>query len=58
MSIYGVLFATGFFIYGRTGRGVLLGVVAAGMGVVKCWPSLSFARTSATVPGEQEQQPT
>lgn len=44
VAIYGTLFATGFFIYGRMGGGLLMGAMAVAciVGIFKIWPKLSF----------------
>jgi len=37
LAVYTALFATGSFLYGRTGRGILLAVVAVSAGLVLGW---------------------
>ncbi len=51
LGIYSILFATGFFLYGRTATGLLFSVVgvAALVGVWRLWPRLAWgAETGAT----------
>jgi Na+/proline symporter len=45
MSIYGVLFTTGFLLYGALGKGLVCLAIAVGglFGLVRLWPRLSFA---------------
>jgi Na+/proline symporter len=44
IGIYGTLFATGYLLYGRTGLGLLMALVAAGafFGIIRIWPRLRF----------------
>lgn len=44
VGIYSLLFATGFLLYGATGKGVFFGVLAAASGllVARLWPRLAF----------------
>ena len=45
IGVYGVLFATGLFLYGRVELSVLFGVVAVGAfaGIAALWPRLRFS---------------
>jgi Na+/proline symporter len=45
IGIYGILFATGFVLYGRLLLGVICAVIATGAigGIVMLWPYLSFS---------------
>lgn len=44
LGIYSVLFATGFFLYGRLALGIVFAVIAAAafFGIVRMWPKLQF----------------
>ena len=44
LGIYSILFATGFFLYGAWGKGILFSVIAAAaLGLIaKLWPRLTF----------------
>ncbi len=44
IGIYGVLFAIGFFLYGRLGLGIACSIIAAVMlgGIVRLWPFLKW----------------
>lgn len=52
LGIYGVLFATGFFLAGRVGVGVLCTVIAGASltGITALWPYLSFSETGEDLP--------
>lgn len=59
VGVYAILFATGYVITGRYGLGAFLFAVAlaAGVGIVKAWPRLSFARSYSEAPTQLEKQP-
>ena len=49
LGIYSVLFATGFFLYGRPGLGLVFAVLASVMlfAIIKLWPKLQFGPSEA-----------
>ena len=56
LGIYSVLFATGFFLYGRPALGALFAALAAAalFALVKLWPKLQFGSSEPDVPARSD----
>lgn len=58
LGIYSFLFATGFFLYGRTALGLVFGVVAAAslVGLWRLWPRLAWGGETGPTPHAVEAE--